>query len=238
MKWSMKPTFKIVLFARKTIDGKQPVNLRVTYARKSRYFTLNRYCLPEQFDKKRGRFRSGFRDWQAENDVLLAIEKRAADYIRHCERERLPFDFGDFEKAVFAMPGKTSGPVAWKWCEDVSEELYRQGRAGNAVAKIVQSCTIVARKMQTPCAGGAQGVDFVGVVRSRPLSGVLSKRFSWFIFLISFGAVCGVTASAGRLLWRSQNPAENPGYPRLQMALFVHFSVTPCHRRPLRAMQR
>ena len=134
MKWSMKPTFKIVLFARKTIDGKQPVNLRVTYARKSRYFTLNRYCLPEQFDKKRGRFRSGFRDWQAENDVLLAIEKRAADYIRHCERERLPFDFGDFEKAVFAMPGKTSGPVAWKWCEDVSEELYRQGRAGNAKA--------------------------------------------------------------------------------------------------------
>lgn len=139
----MRATFKIVLFARKTVDGKQPVNLRVTYARKSRHFTLNRYCLPEHFDKNKGRFRSGFPEWIKENDVLLAIEKRAADYIRDCERENTPFDFVGFSRAVFTHSENTSGPVVWQWCESISQELYRQGRAGNA--KFYHGCANVVK---------------------------------------------------------------------------------------------
>ena len=45
----MKATFKIILFSRVTADGKRPVMFRVTHARKSKHFTLSRYCLPGEW---------------------------------------------------------------------------------------------------------------------------------------------------------------------------------------------
>lgn len=127
----MRPTFKVILFARKVKEGKQPVFLRVTFARESKYFTLNRYCQPALFDKKKCRFRAGYPDHIAENDVLLAIEKRAADYIRNCERENLPFDFVAFERAVFTQTA-SGGALAWEWFEEVSRTFEAEGKAGNA----------------------------------------------------------------------------------------------------------
>ncbi|GAB4486731.1 MAG: site-specific integrase [Saprospiraceae bacterium] len=128
----MRPTFKIVLLSRKVKDGKQPVFLRATFQRESKYFPLNRYCKPEQFDKKKCRFRTGFPDYIAENDVLLAIEKRAADYIRNCEREATPFDFHAFEQAVFAQAQKAAGKLVWQWCGEIADGLKNEGRYGNA----------------------------------------------------------------------------------------------------------
>lgn len=128
----MRPTFKIILFARAVKGGKRPIFLRATFQRESRYFSLNRYCLPEHFDKKKCRFKSGFKDWILENDVLLSIEKRAADYIRECEREAVAFDFAAFERAVFAQAHKSGGKLAWEWIGELSAEMERDGRTGNA----------------------------------------------------------------------------------------------------------
>ena len=78
---------RIVLFARALANGERPVYLRVTYRRKSRYFPLNKHCLPRDFDKTAGRFKKSHPDHRRENDLLRTWEGRAADALYQFERD-------------------------------------------------------------------------------------------------------------------------------------------------------
>lgn len=128
----MLPTFKIILFARQVSGGKFPIMLRVTYARKSRHFSLNRYVLPEFWDKDACRFKRGYPDYKEENDVLRTYEQRAADMIRDCERDKEAFTFDKFEAAIFANR-RVSSVVAWEYLEAVRSSLVDENKHGNSV---------------------------------------------------------------------------------------------------------
>lgn len=122
---------KIVLFARVLKDGTSPVCLRVTYRRKSRYFTLNKQCLPEQFDKKAGRFTKDFPDHRRANDLLRTWESRAADALYQFERDGVTFTFNRFERAVFGEPEK-DGATLWQYIEEIGGEFEASGSLGNS----------------------------------------------------------------------------------------------------------
>lgn len=127
----MRPTFKLVLFARTNQDGKRPIMLRVTNLRKSKYYPLHRYCNPEQWDESAGRLRKSYKGYLIENDMLRTYEQRASDALRHFEREQTRFTFDEFERLVFADRA-TSSLQVWKWIETLSNEMKKDGRHGNA----------------------------------------------------------------------------------------------------------
>lgn len=129
---AMLPTFRLILFAREVADGKRPVMLRVTYARKSKHFSLNRYALPENWDKEAGRFRRGHPGYKAENDMLRTYEQRAADSLRDMERDMIPFAFDKFEQAVFGDRKPKQSALIWQYLLDIEAGLLEEGKFGNS----------------------------------------------------------------------------------------------------------
>lgn len=88
--------------------------LRVIHNRKSKVFSLNRAAFSHEWNSEAGRFRKNYPDSAAENDVLRTYEQRASDAIRGFERDGCPFNFEDFERAVFVgrqTPGGASVKV-------------------------------------------------------------------------------------------------------------------------------
>lgn len=73
---------KLILWPQPNNDGKHTVFLRITHNRRCRYFSLQRYCLPEQWNNDPGRLKKNYKGYSAENEVLQAIEARAAKVIR------------------------------------------------------------------------------------------------------------------------------------------------------------
>lgn len=128
----MLPTFRIILFAREVADGKRPIMLRVTYARKSKHFSLNRYALPENWDKEAGRLRRGHPDYKIENDMLRTYEQRASDYVRDIERDMILFSFEQFEQAVFGGRKPKEAAAVWQWLVGIADELLEDGKFGNS----------------------------------------------------------------------------------------------------------
>jgi integrase len=127
----MRPTFKLILFARTNQDGKRPIMLRVTNLRKSKYYPLHRYCTPEQWDESAGRLRKSYKGYLVENDMLRTYEQRASDALRHFEREQIRFSFEAFERLVF-VNRSASTLTLWQWIESIVSELVESGKHGNA----------------------------------------------------------------------------------------------------------
>jgi len=84
-------------------DGTYPVTLKVTHDRKRKYFSLNRRCLLEQWNKEAGRFLRNYPKHVKENEVLLAMEGKASNIIREFERDGVPFTFTAFEKTFLNL---------------------------------------------------------------------------------------------------------------------------------------
>jgi len=145
----MKATFKIILFSRVTADGKRPVMFRVTHARKSKHFTLSRYCLPGEWDTKACRFKRAFPEYKRENDLLLTLEQRASNILYEWERANVPFNFAAFEKEMFA-DRQPAGVVVWQYVQGVADTRQQEGREGYsrviaATANVVKAYDPAAR---------------------------------------------------------------------------------------------
>jgi len=128
---TMRATIKIVVFNDKTAAGKLPVKLRVTYARKVRYFPLNRYVSPEFWDRSAGRFMRGYTDWRDENEVLVTYEQRAMSAIRGFELDGAAFTFDKFEAIVFGASDQVRLSAA-DFVRSISAELDATGNVGNS----------------------------------------------------------------------------------------------------------
>lgn len=122
----MRPTFKIILFARKVAGGKQPVMLRATYDRESKYFSLNRYALPKEWDKAACRFRRSHPDHKRENEILRTLEQRAADILFDWERANIAFSFSQFERLMFA-DRQAQTATAWEYTADIADSRTTEG---------------------------------------------------------------------------------------------------------------
>ncbi len=119
----MRPTFKLILFAREVKDGKRPVMFRVTFNRKSKHFSLSRYALPDEWDEKSNRFRRPFPEYKRENELLRTLEQRAADILFAWERENKAFDFAEFERLMFADRAGKKNLIAWQYVEGIAAAL-------------------------------------------------------------------------------------------------------------------
>jgi len=125
-------TVRLVLFAKVRADGKRPVYLRVTYRRKSKHFSLNRQCFPEDWDVEAGRFLKNFPGHKKENDMLRTYEQRAADAIRDMERDGVAFTFERFERAVFQDQGGGANMRFSVYLRALRDEFEQAGRYGNS----------------------------------------------------------------------------------------------------------
>lgn len=94
-------TPKIILFdfpTNQRKDGTFPVCLKVTHQRKRKYFSLNKHCLKEQWNKEKSEFRKNLKDYKKLNDVLDSVLQKAKDIIRDFERDGIPFSFKLFDE--------------------------------------------------------------------------------------------------------------------------------------------
>lgn len=138
----MIPTIQIVAVKSDvTTDGLWPVKLRVTFARKVRYFQLQRYVAPENWDTSAGRFTRGHPEWRKENDVLRAYEQRAADAVRAMELDQTVFTFDSFRLAVFGL-SYSAAPSLVKYLAEMAAELEQEGKINSAQAYKYTSNTI------------------------------------------------------------------------------------------------
>lgn len=124
-------TAKIILFAKKKKDGTRPIYLRVTYLGRYRVYSLNRSCMPAQWDADACRFKKSWPEWRLDNDLLATYEKRALDAIREMEREKIPFSYERLQRAVFADLPASGSLVLRDYINGVSNDLKSRGRHGN-----------------------------------------------------------------------------------------------------------
>lgn len=125
--------YRIVLHSRELSDGSRPVYMRLADRGKVRLFPLNLYCHPKNWDKKRQRFGKGYSRQEEDNGLLLAIEGRAAAYIRDCKTFGRPVSFEQFGTAILA----SSNPVMQKTIASVvaeyAEKLHQDKRTNTAL---------------------------------------------------------------------------------------------------------
>ncbi len=125
-------TAKIILFdslSKRLKDGRFPICLKITHQRKRKYFSLEKHCLPEQWNKETQSFERGFPKRKKENDVLIAILDRARDIIREFEKYNRPFSFNAFE-TEFLGSNKTAD-LKTRFEERI-KELKNQGKESTA----------------------------------------------------------------------------------------------------------
>lgn len=109
------PTFRVLLYPKPNADGLHTVYMRATFARKSKYFSLRMYCLPE--DWLETRLKKKFPKSKELNDLIRTYEQRASDYLLMIQRTGEPFTFDRFEFAVF---GASDVPTLDKYCKYIA----------------------------------------------------------------------------------------------------------------------
>lgn len=107
-------------------EKKHPVTIRVTYDRKTKYYTTNYHLTVEEYAKIwKPKPRREFKDILTD---LKALEKKANDVIRDLE----PFTFKAFEAKYLKVRSKWND--AFTAFEDYIKELDKDGRVGTAYA--------------------------------------------------------------------------------------------------------
>ena len=126
----MFPTLALVLFP--ISKGKSHgVYVRITCARRTRYFSLRKQGSPDNWDTSAMRFTKGHPDHRRVNDLLQTHHQRAADLLRGYERDGTPFTFERFEQDFFGKSVGAAKTVA-SYAAEISEMLESQGNLGNS----------------------------------------------------------------------------------------------------------
>ena len=121
--------YKLVLWPQPNNDGKHTVFLRITHNRRCRYFSLQRYCLPEQWNNDPGRLKKNYKGYGAENEVLQAIEARAAKVIRDFEMSGEQFTLDKFEARMFRQSDSVN---LSEYIAAIAADQRGEGREGTA----------------------------------------------------------------------------------------------------------
>ena len=108
------------------------INDLLTYLDKCKYFPLNLYALPSQWDEKTSRFSRDFPDWKKENDLLGTYEQRARDCVRDFGRDKVRPTFDAFERAVFASDAPAMSKNVAEAARERSREFSSVGKEGTA----------------------------------------------------------------------------------------------------------
>lgn len=123
------------MFPQPDNSGKHTIYLRITYAGRHRYRTLNRHVTPDQWRADISRFTKTFPNWKVENEILTMYEARAASILRDFERDGIPFSFDTFEAEMFTSQTATTkaAPGLVEYTRQIADELQREKRHGNSL---------------------------------------------------------------------------------------------------------
>lgn len=124
---------KIVLHRNVNKDGTRAVCLRIIHNRQTKYKALGRTCLDAHFNASAGRFTKSFPEYRAENNLLLAIEQRAADVIREFERSGVPFMASDVLEKMYPKGSKDNANTVVGAIENARAHFERLGQVPNSI---------------------------------------------------------------------------------------------------------
>lgn len=127
------PTASIVLHTRVNRDGLRPIYLRATYKGKSKHFALDLYCSDRDWNEQDRRFSKAADGAKEANDLIRAIEQRAADALYSFKRDGSAFTFERFEQIVFAPSTPILSRNVSEYALSRHAVLLSEGRTGNAV---------------------------------------------------------------------------------------------------------
>lgn len=117
---------KIILFnspSKQKKDGTFPISLVITHERKRKYFSLDRHCVPEQWNDEAGKFRRNFPEHNKQNDILEIKLREAKDIINDFERFDVPFTFDAFkDKFLKVEPDSNLKSYFEKLLKEFTEE--------------------------------------------------------------------------------------------------------------------
>jgi integrase/recombinase XerD len=109
--------------------GLHLICLRVSFARKSKYFSLNMKSTPENWNDDTGRLNKSHPDHKRGNDMLLMYESKASDIIKDMERSGDQFTFEKFKERFDGNPVDTftiaGGMIA------IANEFEQNGQPAN-----------------------------------------------------------------------------------------------------------
>lgn len=102
---------KVVARTQPDKNGLHLICLRVTYARKSRYYSLNMKAVPNEWSAESCRFSRARTGYKRDNELLASKEARALDILRDMERDGEAFTFDEFEARFTATNRPTTKVV-------------------------------------------------------------------------------------------------------------------------------
>lgn len=120
----LKATAKVVLYKSKTLkDGAHPVAVRITFARRVKYYTVSR-CVPSAWSEESHRFKKN----KEANIKLNAYESKAQAIIESYTADGRPFSFRNFEKDFLLNADRKR---VFQFLDDQIKKLDQQDRAGS-----------------------------------------------------------------------------------------------------------
>lgn len=127
----MNATINIILRKKIRKDGKYPIALRITKNKKSKYITLNMYCLESEFIN--GQLKKSIPNFRKKNQILLKQKTKALGIIDDYVLEGVDFTLDDFE-TKFRGVNTNHEANAIGFFNEIIDEMIRSGRIGNANA--------------------------------------------------------------------------------------------------------
>lgn len=121
---------KIVARTQPDVNGLHLICLRVTFARKSRYYSLNLKTPLSEWSNEACRFTRARAGHKKDNELLAAKEARALDIIRDMERDNEAFTFDGFEMKFTAANKPTANVV--QSILQIANEFEKSGQPGSA----------------------------------------------------------------------------------------------------------
>lgn len=92
------PTTSIILWPRPLVNGEHMARLRVTYQRRTRYYSLGVSCLPDKWNAEYARLKPAN---DPNNQTLSAVESRARMIVSQYQIEGIRFEWAEFERRMW-----------------------------------------------------------------------------------------------------------------------------------------
>lgn len=124
------PTIKIVQRPKQLSNGLNPIYLRITKDRQSKFISLNLSCDTSQWNSQKEEFRKSVKDYIQKNNSLLAIKNRAEKLITDSLSNGIDLTLLEFEDKFLNFKQDKKISLNEFWNQRI-EDFIKSGRLGN-----------------------------------------------------------------------------------------------------------